>query len=141
MNIAHAGAAGLLAAAVLAAVAFDLGPRLETTMLDTTTTASLAPAAAPQDSFRLVSTSGGVGCSLAAGDATEDGLRPLRLAAGCAADNPALAQARYWLDRPDGTVAFSGADGRILAEFAAADGAAFESYHPPLPIMTLIAED
>ncbi|RIK85727.1 MAG: hypothetical protein DCC69_09145 [Hyphomicrobiales bacterium] len=140
MNIAHAGAAGLLAALALAAGAFQPNPEL-----DTTATSSVAPAMAAQESFRLVSTwsgaGGGAGCSLAAGNAAEGGSRPLRLAPGCIADNPALAEARYWLDRPDGTVAFSGADGRVLAEFAAADGAAFESYHPRLPVMTLFADD
>ena len=135
MNIAHAGGAGLLAAAMLAAASiFDAGPRL-----DATTTASLA--AAPQDRFRLVSTLGEAGCSLTAGQARKDGLRPLVLAAGCIDGNPALAQARYWLDRPDGTVALSAADGRVVAEFAAADGAAFESYDPPLPVMTLFTDD
>lgn len=144
MNIAHGGAAGLLAALIFAAGAFQPQPGL-----DMTTTSSVAPATAPRDSFRLVSTWDGsgensadsTGCSLAAGHAPEGGLRPLRLAPGCVADNPGLAEARYWLDRPDGTVAFSGADGRVLAEFAAADGAAFESYHPRLPVMTLFADD
>jgi len=140
MNIAHGGAAGLLAALIFAAGAFQPQPGL-----DTTTTSSVAP----RDSFRLVSTwdsagdssADSTGCSLAAGHAPEGGPRPLRLAPGCVADNPGLAEARYWLDRHDGTVAFSGADGRIVAEFAAADGAAFESYSPPLPVMTLFADD
>lgn len=136
MNIAHAAAAGLLAALIFAAGTFQPEPGL-----DMTTTSSVAPAAAPEDSFRLISTWGGAGCSLAAGRAPEGDLRPLRLAPGCVADNPELAKARYWLDRPDGTVAFSGADGRVLAEFAAADGAAFESYYPSLPVMTLFADD
>lgn len=137
MNIAHASGAGLLAAAILAAASiFQAGPRL-----DATTTASLATAGAPQDRFRLVSTLGEAGCSLTAGQAGKDGLRPLVLAAGCIDGNPALAQARYWLDRPDGTVALSAADGRVVAEFAAADGAAFESYDPPLPVMTLFTDE
>ena len=148
MNIAHGGAAGLLAALIFAAGAFQPQPGL-----DTTTTSSVAPATAPRDSFRLVSTwdsagdnsgdssADSTGCSLAAGHALEGGPRPLRLAPGCVVDNPGLAEARYWLDRHDGTVAFSGADGRIVAEFAAADGAAFESYSPPLPVMTLFTDD
>lgn len=140
MNIAHGGAAGLLAALIVTAAAFQPQPGL-----DATTTSSVAPAAAPHDSFRLVSTwdgSGdGSGCSLAAGHAPEGGLRPLRLAPGCVAGNPGLAEARYWLERRDGTVAFSGEDGRIVVEFAAADGAAFESYSPPQPVMTLFAGD
>ncbi len=140
MNIAHGGAAGLLAALILAAGAFQPQPAL-----DAAATSSVAPAAVPQDGFRLVSTWGnagdGTGCSLAAGHAPEGGPRPLRLAPGCVTDNPGLAEARYWLDRRDGTVAFSGADGRIVVEFAAADGAAFESYSPPQPVMTLFAED
>lgn len=139
MMSAKAGAAGLLA--VFAIAAWALQPERA---LDMTATSSIAPVVARSDSFRLVSTWDDVGdeagCSLVAGEAAGQGKRPLRLAPGCAADNPGLAAARYWLDRSDGTVAFAAADGRIVAEFAMADGAAFESYSPQQPVMTLLAE-
>ena len=146
MNIAHAGAAGLLAVLALAAGTFQPGPGL-----DATITSSIAPATAPRDSFRLVSAWGETECSLSTDPAAADpgtadpgadgAARPLHLTPGCVAANPELVAARYWLDRPDGTVALSGADGRIVAEFAMADGAAFESYYPQQPVMTLFADD
>lgn len=136
MNIAHAGAAGLAAALAFALGALQPGPGI-----DATTTSSVSPQAARGDSFRLVSTWGGTNCSISADHAPEGTPRPLVLAPGCLADTPELAGARYWLDRPDGTFVLSGIDGRVIAEFAAADGAAFESYSPPLPVMTLFSED
>lgn len=136
MMRAKAGAAGLLV--VLAFAAWTMQPK---PALDTTTTSAIAPAGGWGDGFRLVSTWDEAGCTLVAGRAVERGGRTLSLAPGCIADNPELAAARYWLDRPDGTVAFSAADGRIVAEFAMADGAAFESYYPRQPVMTLFAGD
>lgn len=136
MMSAKAGAAGLLAVFAFAAWALQPKPAL-----DMAATASIAPDAGQEGGFRLVSAWGEAGCSLVAAQAREKGGRALSLAPGCIADNPVLAAARYWLDRPDGTVAFSAADGRIVAEFAMADGAAFESYYPPQPVMTLLAGD
>lgn len=134
MNTAYA------TTAVLAGMLLAAGAIQKTSEPDLVTTASIAPSPA-QDGFRLVSTAGEADCLLAVGYAPEGRMRPLRLAPGCVADNPELAGARYWLDRPDGAIAFSGADGNIVAEFAAADGAAFESYYPARPVMTLLALD
>lgn len=126
--------------AVLAGMLLAAGAIQKTTGPDATATASIALQRA-QDDFRLVSTSGEDECLLAVARAPEGRMRPLRLAPGCLAGNPGLAGARYWLDRPDGVIAFSGDDGNIVAEFAAADGAAFESYFPTRPVMTLLALD
>ena len=127
--------------AVLAAMLVAAGAIQKSGDPDRSAAASTAPERTQED-FRLVSTSGKVECLLAVGRAAEEGrMRPLRLAEGCLADNPGLAGARYWLDRPDGLIAFSGTNGNIVAEFAAADGAAFESYFPARPVMTLLALD
>ena len=126
--------------AVLAGMLVVAGAIQKTSEPDMTTTASIAPSPA-QEGFRLVSTAGETECVLAVARAPAGKIRPLQLAPDCAADNPGLAEARYWVDRPDGAIAFSGADGNIVAEFAAADGAAFESYYPARPVMTLLARD
>lgn len=137
MNIAHAGKAMLLAIPLVALGLLSARPAL-----DMTTTASIAPPAAPEDSFRLVSTLGeGGDCRVSATRMEEGEKRLLRLSPGCAADVPTLSAAHYWLDRPDGTVVLSGDDGKAVATFMLADGAAYESYDPPYPVMTLIALD
>lgn len=141
MNNPHARMALFLAIPVVALAYFSSRPDI-----DTGTTAAIAASASGEDGFRLVSTSdrdegNRPDCSLAAGEAAEGAPRPLRMAPGCAPGNPHLADARWWLDRSDGTVALAAADGRILAEFAAGDGVAFESYAPQQPVMTLLADD
>lgn len=107
---------------------------------DRAITGSTAIPAVEMESFRLISTADDVGCAVAAGRAGGEERRSLRLASGCVGAVPVLAQARWWIDRPDGTVAFVADDGDVVAEFAEADGAAFESYLPRQPIMILIAE-
>ena len=139
MNNPHVRMALFLAIPVVA-----LGYLSNRPDVDMTTTAAIVASPAGEEGFRLVS--GLIDedqdeCSLAAGEAPEGAPRPLRLAAGCLPDNPQLADARWWLDRPDGTVALAAADGRILAEFMTGDGAAFESYYPQQPLMTLLADD
>ncbi|HRP78769.1 MAG TPA: hypothetical protein PL183_06655 [Aquamicrobium sp.] len=142
MNNPHVRMAIFLAIPVIALAYFSGRPEI-----DMSTTAAIVAPAGGEDGFRLVATGdrdsdpGRLDCSLAAGEAPEGAPRPLRMAPGCMPANPHLAGARWWLDRPDGTVALAAADGRILAEFAAGDGAAFESYAPRYPLMTLLADD
>lgn len=127
--------------AVLAGMLLAAGAIQQTSGLDEITVSSL-PSLRVQDDFRLFSTSSGdAECHLAVAETSGGRMRPLRLAPGCIAANPGLAGARYWVDRSDGVVVFSAANGNILAEFAAADGAAFESYYPAQPVMTLVAMD
>lgn len=141
MNNPHARMALFLAIPVIALTYLSGRPDV-----DMTTTSTIATAPDGEDGFRLVSAWDGgdrnrPDCSLAAGEAPQGAPRPLRMAPGCMPGNPQLAGARWWLDRPDGTIALAAADGRILAEFAAGDGAAFESYAPRQPLMTLLADD
>ncbi len=139
MVIAHAGKAVFLAGLLVGALA-AVGALSHRPGLDMSATASIAPAARLEDSFRLVSAAGEAGeCRISAARVRDGARRPLRLSTGCAAGNPELSAARYWLDRPDGTVALSGDNGRTLAVFAPGDGAAYESYEPSYPVMTLIA--
>src|SRR5690606_25301111 len=88
--------------------------------------------------YRLVSRK--LNCDVTAGAPSDPGRRALVLGAGCH-DGSGLGEARWWLDRSDGTVAFMAEKGRILAEFAVADGAAYETYARGRPIMTLLARD
>jgi len=134
MIIAHAGKAVLLAGALAALGALWPAPEL-----DGTTTAAIAPASGPEARFRLAMDE--TVCTLVAGQAPNAAMQPVALAPDCLAARPELAAVRFWLDRPDGTVALAGADGRVRVEFAAADGAAYESYNPRFPVMTLFAAE
>jgi hypothetical protein len=136
MIIAHAGKAVVLAGALAAIGVFSGGPGL-----DETTTSAIAPASGQQARFMLVSAGDETACTLVAEEAPHGTMRQITLAPDCLAAGPELAAMRFWLDRPDGTVALAGADGRVRAEFALADGAAYESYNPRFPVMTLLAAE
>jgi len=135
MIIAHAGKAVVLAGALAVAGALSGGPEL-----DETTTAAIAPASGQAARFTLVSAGDEAACTLVAEQTPAGTMRRLALARDCLAAAAELADVRFWLDRPDGTVALAGADGRVRVEFAPADGAAYESYNPRFPVMTLLAE-
>lgn len=139
MNGAYAGLAVLLAMAAISPASSLFSPSQD---VDPLIVAALPETGDREARFRLRSSTLDTDCSIAAEETVvEDGRRRLRLDAACARLVPVLEGARWWLERPDGSVAFALADGRVVAEFAAADGAAFESYAPRLPIMTLLAAD
>lgn len=106
--------------------------------IDPMTVSAIAPAPEAGRLFRLQVDGREGGCLVEAG-ADDAARRPLSISPACAAVVPGLAGARWWLDRADGSVAFMTDDGRVAAEFALADGAAFESYAPRQPIMTLLS--
>lgn len=56
----------------------------------------------------------------------------------CRLVHPDLLTATSWQERADGSVAVKRADGGVVVEIAAADGASFESYNPPSPILVLV---
>lgn len=136
MKLVLAGGAGL----IITALAAGLYRPAEPTP-DPVVTASIAAPAAGGHRYTLISTMDENGCAVVAGDVAHDARRDLDISPGCVEANPVLAGAHYWLERPDGTVAFTRPDGSVAAEFSVADGAAFESYSPPQPIMILLADE
>lgn len=136
MKIAYA------AVTVVAGLMLAAGANGHSTETDMLTTASIAPTSSPAiapDNFKMLLSGADRDCRLTVGEAVAGtAKRPLRLAQSCFADNPGLASAQYWVEQPDGAVTLSGADGHVVARLATADGAAFESYYPTLPVMTLL---
>ena len=133
MKVVWAGAAGALAIAVSVFGIAEQHPSL-----DPITVSAFDPTPATDEFFLLQV--GGIDrdCHIAAALAEVD-KRPLSLDPACTDIVPGLAGTRWWLEREDGSVAFLTDDGRVAAEFAVADGAAFESYAPRQPIMTLLS--
>ena len=136
MRIVHA-----LAASVAVMLA---GGTLRLLDIDTHGAASAAAAEESdpsQQTFRLTGIGRDWDCVLSAADRMEPAARPLQLSPGCSAVDPALAGQAFWRERPEGSVSIEGPDGRIVLEFAASDGAAYESYSPADPVMILTAAD
>jgi len=98
-----------------------------------------APAVAQQ--FRIVLSGRDTDCSIQRGESLSERKARLVFGAGCLAEMPQLAKVRYWSENADGSVAFTGEDGKVAVSFAAGDGPAFESYGAGTPLISLIAED
>ena len=107
---------------------------------DTMTVSSIRSHDDVSTRFELRSSERQGACSIVIGEGQGE-KHTLRAGIGCAGVHPALAAARWWEERPDGSVAFLRPDGGIVAEFAIADGAAFESYNPLSPILVLLSDE
>jgi len=57
---------------------------------------------------------------------------------GCEAMLPAFSEGLYWIDRNDGSVAFTTKEGRNVVEFGQADGLDYQSTSPRDPIFSLV---
>jgi len=99
------------------------------------------PARHAAERFRLVLSGNDTGCDVVKGDSISAGKARLIFDADCAGELPDIADSRFWTEEEDGSVAFTGEDGRVSIRFAAGDGHAFESYGVGAPLIALIAED
>lgn len=52
-----------------------------------------------------------------------------------------LADVTDWVEAEDGVVELARADGSVLMKLAVSDGAAYESFDPPSPLVLLAAQD
>ncbi len=98
-----------------------------------------APVSDERDVYQLTVNGNGAGCLLSAGRWIDGASRAIDLSGGCAPGDHPLAAARIWIEHPHGDVALADETGRVLFEFGASDGAAFESFRPLEPLMTLTA--
>lgn len=129
MNLAYPTA---LAAVLVAAVAFGGMPGADGDKV-------AAASTDVETEYKLVVYGAEPSCSVTTGALVSDAKRSLKLGKACAKINPDLFGARYWIERSNGAIAFAEGDGDVLAEFAVADGAAFETFDPDAPMMVLLA--
>lgn len=90
--------------------------------------------------FRLLKSGAYAGCDVAGGERVSARKVLLKLAPGCVDELPELADARFWMEREDGSVAFVAEDGRVAIRFAAGDGFAYEAFGAGAPLVSLVAE-
>lgn len=140
MNGTYACVATLMG---LAAVFPGSDPIPRADEIDPMVVSSISRPVVPAIHFTLKSSAADIGCSLTAHGTANPGAgeRRLDLEPRCSAVAPELAGAQRWMQRRDGSVAFVRDDGSVVAEFAAADGAALESFRPREPILTLFASE
>jgi hypothetical protein len=135
MRIMHLIAAAILATGAAAATKLidgqSPGQALAATAEDGPLTGSVA--------YRLAVNGKASKCLMWPGRQVDTTSRSLDLSDGCTDLAVTLAKVRLWIESPHGDVALADADGNALVEFGASDGAAFESYRPLAPLMTLTA--
>ncbi len=93
----------------------------------------------PATLYQLRSSEREGACTISLGD-VKGARQAVSPEAACNGVNADVSTARWWQERPDGSVALLRSDGDVVAEFAVADGAAFESYNPVSPILVLLSE-
>lgn len=126
---------GALAAALMTTAL--LGSRLDGSEAVLATAATRHDGALPAaERFRL--SAGDRSCFVTKFDVS--GKAPARLAAEAACDDvmAGMSAVRSWEETPDGAVVLSDGQGAVLAAFAIADGAGYESFEPRLRPMALV---
>ncbi len=106
--------------------------------IDTQTTASISRPSG--EVFRLSSIEASTSCEIVKGKAQRSGRSPLTVDPACDRVLPGMSRVRYWREKPDGSVDFTGEAGEALATFAIGDGTAYESFRPRTPLLRLSTE-
>lgn len=91
------------------------------------------------ETFELRSSEAATTCAVTRGDTDSGGRAALKVEASCAALLPGVEKAKIWLDNGDGSVAFTENGVDPIITFAVADGVAYESLEPALPVISLDA--
>ena len=91
------------------------------------------------ETFELRSSEAATTCAVTRGDSVDGERATLKVEPACAALLPGVEKAKYWLDKADGSVAFTENGVDPIITFAVADGVAYESLEPALPVISLDA--
>lgn len=89
------------------------------------------------ETYILRSTQATGTCDVVRGDALTGGRSRLSVDPSCASVMPGVEKAKYWVDRDDGSVAFTANGIDPIVTFAVADGVAYESLKPAQPVISL----
>lgn len=104
---------------------------------DTQNTQQVASA----ETYKLRSTQAAQTCAVVRGDQLTGGRSLLSVDAACSVLLPGVEKAKYWVDKDDGSVAFTENGVDPIVTFAIADGVAYESLDPGQPTISLDAQD
>ena len=141
-------------------VAYVQGPPLpvtaaltNTTVIDPTTTAAVAPARAPSvsaltngaaqtnalrpDAFRLIDLRSGATCKIANPGTLAGSFAPAPIGPDCAGSRE-LSQVTKWRADSDGSLEMADAEGRTVLRFMPGDGVLYESIYPANAMVTIV---
>jgi len=94
----------------------------------------------PAETFQLRSNEVTHTCAVTRGQELSAGRAELKVDPSCAAVLPGVEKAKYWVDKTDGSVAFTADGVDPIVTFAVADGVAYESLQPAQPVISLDAQ-
>lgn len=94
--------------------------------------------AVPGEHYALLRAGRDTGCTIGKGDQRGDDSVELEFGPGCASGFADYADARYWNEEPDGSVAFVTADGSVALRFMIGDGSAYEAFGDGVPFFALV---
>lgn len=121
---------GLAVFAVAGAAYFTSAPEM-------TVDGSKSAVGSMGERYELLQAGRDTGCVIRKGEQLSDSKVELVLGQGCADGFGDYAEARYWTDEPDGSIALVAADGSVALRFAASDGHAYEAYGDGVPLFAL----
>ncbi len=127
-------AVGLLAGAGL------LGENLDAS-LPSAEAAVIAAQTQERETYHLRRGGGSVSCIVARGADLSESLSELRVEPSCEKVMEGMATVKYWRESDDDTVIFSRDGADTLVTFALADGAAYETFAPAAPLLSLAVSD
>lgn len=87
--------------------------------------------------FRLSSVTANESCLIVKGETLSPGFAELKVNPACERLMPGVSNARFWRERPDGSVAFTASSSAPIVEFAAGEGVEYESYAPSSVFLSL----
>ncbi len=117
---------------------FAKGKPSETRLASVLVPAAKADVRADSNRY-LLRSAGNLSCKVIRGGS--EGAYTLRAGPDCERLLPGLSKVRFWQERDDGAIVFSRDGADELVAFAAADGAAYESFRPASALISLGAED
>ena len=158
MNFAAIAIGAGIAGALL--VAYLQGPPLpvtaaltNTTVIDPTTTAAIAPVRVPAititaneaeptddvepEAFRLIDLRSGATCKIANPGPLSASFAPAPIGPDCAG-SAELSQVAKWRTDSDGSLEMANADGRTVLRFMPGDGVLYESIYPANAMVTIV---
>lgn len=124
----------------LAAATYAFAPIGGEEPLDPMTTGSVAPAG-PDGTYVMEAAGAAGSCDVTLGVKRAQSGNTLGLSEGCRSLMPHGPMPTSWRKDADGAVALLDASGRAVVEFGFSDGAAYESFSPATPILTLRARE
>lgn len=99
-----------------------------------------APAAATAaNSFHILLEGSDTGCEVTMGETPAAAKARLVFGKSCASAIPQLADALFWSESDDGSIAFTRVDGKVAMLFSAGDGVAYEAFGAGAPLLSLVA--